>query len=745
MYPSRGARNERLGVRTGAVLLTLTLLWMTNPAGFGHGVSTGALSFTATSSPLHGGTHSGAIVASTDPYGLAIGDTVKVIASSLNCRGTPSPTGTLISTEPNGQQGAIKNGSVTAGGYIWWQVAYTDGNTGWSAEGNGTSQWLQNVTGTPSGNSIAFNRTAALYYAAHYWNVVTSDGYFWNGPSTYISLAQGSSVVNLTGDDCAHFVSQVIGDEPHQPGGGLNIPSRVPPTYGEPGNAALGDMIINNGWGVVVSNVSSLLPGDVINYQWLSTDSTWDHIAVYVGNGTVAAHTNSHFGANWTLGGAYAYRFIHILNNTPPTPLHVSGLSASPPTVSLGSTTYLNSTVAGGVQPLTYAYSGLPQGCSSLDLASVTCTPAVAGKFNVTVTVTDYVGTVASKTTPLTVVSSSTPVLSSVVLTSSGTSVTPGGTVALTAVPVCSPSACPTGVQYGWTATPSLGHVSASGATATFVAGNVSGNVTIAVNATLNSVEKTSNTVNVAITAVVPTLSSVVLSPSNPSLLVGGTVTLDASATCRGGPCPSTVSYQWAQQTPSLGSLSNSTGTSTVFRAANTAGLDVVQLTASLGGLTRQANTSITIQSKSSPVLLQSVALSPTQPTVAVGGSVDLVATPSCSSGSCPSGVVFDWTTSNTLGGLSKVTGPSTVFSAGASAGSVTVEVQAHWNGTTVNDSAVVTITGTTAPQPSSGPLGVSPTDWLVVLLVGALVGGVAVALVVRRRRARHLEAPPAP
>ncbi|MDG6912767.1 MAG: amidase domain-containing protein, partial [Nitrososphaerota archaeon] len=194
----------------------------------------------------------------TDPFGLAIGDTVKVIATSLNCRATPSPNGTLISTEASGQLGTIDNGSVSSGGYIWWYIAYTDGNTGWSAEGTGSTAWLQNVTGQNT-SSVAYNRTAAMYYAAHYWNVVTSDGYFWNGPSTYVSLAQGTNVTNMSGDDCAHFVSQVIGDEPHQPGGGLNIPSRVPPTYGEPGNAALGDLVINNGWGVVVPSVTDLL------------------------------------------------------------------------------------------------------------------------------------------------------------------------------------------------------------------------------------------------------------------------------------------------------------------------------------------------------------------------------------------------------------------------------------------------------------------------------------------------------
>ncbi len=245
-------------------------------------------------------------------FGLAVGDQVDVAASSVACRQAPAQVATLFAVVPQYEQGIIVAGSVLANGYIWWEVSWDSNYTGWSAEGSNGTAWLTNLTG----KTVTFDRAAALAYAAQYWGVVTSDGYFWNGPSTYVSYAQGTSVVGLSGDDCAHFVSQVIGDEPHQAGGGLNIPSRVPPTYGEPGNAALGDMILNNGWGIQVNGVQTMEPGDVINYEWNPPDGTWDHIAVYVGNGGVAAHTNSHFGANWTLGGAYAYRFIHILATT---------------------------------------------------------------------------------------------------------------------------------------------------------------------------------------------------------------------------------------------------------------------------------------------------------------------------------------------------------------------------------------------------------------------------------------------
>ncbi len=84
-----------------------------------------------------------------------------------------------------------------------------------------------------------YNRQAAYDYAQKYWDEVCSDGYFWDTPGTYISLEQGTNITSMTGYDCAHFVSCCIGNEYHESGGGLDVPSRVLPTYGEPGAAKL--------------------------------------------------------------------------------------------------------------------------------------------------------------------------------------------------------------------------------------------------------------------------------------------------------------------------------------------------------------------------------------------------------------------------------------------------------------------------------------------------------------------------
>jgi len=186
------------------------------------------------------------------------------------------------------------------------------------------------ITGGLATSALAgsvYNRTAAVAYANANWNKVVSDGYFWINGSTPNYYGAGQPVpVNVTGeasgigDDCAHFVSSILGS----PAGGLTIPSRAG-TYGEPGAARLDELLVGNSsggygtkyqYGTLVSSVSQLTPGDVIGYDWDGSGKGSmggiDHTVIYVGNNKVDCHATSHLGANWTLGGADDYFFIHI-------------------------------------------------------------------------------------------------------------------------------------------------------------------------------------------------------------------------------------------------------------------------------------------------------------------------------------------------------------------------------------------------------------------------------------------------
>ncbi|MDY6985084.1 MAG: GH25 family lysozyme [Candidatus Thermoplasmatota archaeon] len=157
--------------------------------------------------------------------------------------------------------------------------------------------------------NVAYDRDAAYRYASRYWDEVCSDCYFWYSGSNYEYLAPGTSIKGRSGYDCAHFVSCCIGQERNYPGGGLPVPSRTA-TYGEPGADRLCRWVVNSGYGSYKSSVNELVRGDVIGYDW-DGGGYIDHVALYLGNGCVAAHTSCVWNANWNMGAART-TFVHI-------------------------------------------------------------------------------------------------------------------------------------------------------------------------------------------------------------------------------------------------------------------------------------------------------------------------------------------------------------------------------------------------------------------------------------------------
>ncbi len=194
-----------------------------------------------------------------------------------------------------------------------------------------------------------YNGQAACNYAATYWDEAVSDGYYWineynsadvviNGDNpvyfgggtsvstiqTYIdNLNNSTSGGNWwAGDDCAHFVSSCIGAQ----GGGLSVPARPGPPYGYASAPNLVSWLISSGNGVA-SSESALQVGDVIGYDW-DGNGTIDHVALYIGNGQIAAHSSCYWGKPYN---SYAtdypnvkYTFIHILTTTPPPSISVT-------------------------------------------------------------------------------------------------------------------------------------------------------------------------------------------------------------------------------------------------------------------------------------------------------------------------------------------------------------------------------------------------------------------------------------
>ena len=78
-------------------------------------------------------------------------------------------------------------------------------------------------------------------------------------------------------------------------------------------------------------------------------------------------------------------------------------LTASATQLDLGQNVTIVATSAGGTPPLSYAYSGLPPGCSSVDAGVLSCTPTGTGVFSIVLLVTDAVGVQASSSLVITV------------------------------------------------------------------------------------------------------------------------------------------------------------------------------------------------------------------------------------------------------------------------------------------------------------------------------------------------------
>jgi hypothetical protein len=184
------------------------------------------------------------------------------------------------------------------------------------------------------GSTNQYDRSRAISYANNYDAYVVSDGYFWTDGSTYTLFGTNFVPVptSVTGDDCAHFVSCCIGTEPHVRGGGMTIPGRVPPTYGEPGAGNLiYTILVAGGYAEEVSSLSQLSPGDIIGWNWEGVTNTSpptdiDHVTLYVGNGLLASHAVSAldlYAPSWD-GSPTVWHLIHIFD-APTLKMAVSG------------------------------------------------------------------------------------------------------------------------------------------------------------------------------------------------------------------------------------------------------------------------------------------------------------------------------------------------------------------------------------------------------------------------------------
>ncbi len=113
-----------------------------------------------------------------------------------------------------------------------------------------------------------------------------------------------------------------------------------------------------------------------------------------IGFYTVAVQVNDSYGQTQTATTSIAVT---------PRPVIITAFTVAPAVVMIGNNTTFSVTFTGGLGPYTYAYAGLPQGCSSQDVRTLNCTPFQSGTFNVTIVVNDSQGRAALASVDLTV------------------------------------------------------------------------------------------------------------------------------------------------------------------------------------------------------------------------------------------------------------------------------------------------------------------------------------------------------
>jgi hypothetical protein len=193
-----------------------------------------------------------------------------------------------------------------------------------------------------------------------------------------------------------------------------------------------------------------------------------------------------------------------------------------------------------------------------------------------------------------------------------------------------------------------------------------------------------------------PTVASIAVSPSSPSIAVGATQQFTATAMDSSGKPISGVTFTWTSSATSVATV-NTNGLATGVKAGTT------QITASASGVTSSADT-LTITAPA----VATIAVSPSSPSIAVGATQQFTATAKDSGGNTISGVTFTWASSTAAVATINSNGVATGVSAG------TTQITASASGIT-SPADTLTITApavaTIAVSPSSPSIAVGATQ----------------------------------
>lgn len=577
----------------------------------------------------------------------------------------------VAAVDPGGTVTGIAAGTATI-------TATSEGKTA-SANITVTLVPVASVALSPGSVSLTVGQTAALTATAHdaNGNVLQGRGVSWSSGNPSVATVSSSGMVTGVGVGSTGITATSEGRSVTAPVV-VNAPAPGPPPPPvpvaslqiEPSNVS-----INVGGGIVLSATAldankNVLAGRTVTWvssapQIASVNSSGMVTGVAVGTAVITAASE----------GRTATAQIEVRTPPPPPPAAVASVSITPDSASLfvGSTTTLVATPR----------SSAGEVLSGRDVTWATSAPGVA-----TVSSSGVVTAVGQGTTIITATvegrqGSATIVVlpqppapvADVVVSPASATLTPGGSVNLTAVARDASNRPLEGRTVKWiSSAPQIASVDESGSSVT-VTGRAVGTATITA-----TVEGRSGTATITVNAPPPApVASVSVTPQTTTLVTGNTATLTATPRDASGNALSGRTIAWASSAPGVATVSSSGVVTAV--AAGTA-----SITATSEGRTGSATVTVNAPPPPPPAPVASVTVSPGSQTLTTGATAQLTATTRDAQQNVLTGRTVTWTSSNQGVATVSQTGVVTAVSAGSAtitatsegrSGSATVTVQA--------------------------------------------------------------------
>jgi len=362
-------------------------------------------------------TVSAALTITTPPFpSMQVGSPLSTTFAAKG--GTPPYTFSSSGTLPPGTQfsGSTLSGTLNTPGTFSFTVTVTDGT-----QATASQAYTITVTGMPlsivTTSPQASGQVGVAYKPVQFQAAGGVGPYSWSAGSVPAGMSfSPTGVLSGTPTTAGTFTIAVTVTDSVKASAtgnfaltitGITITTPSLPS-GSVGTAYSGSMAATGGVGTLAWTASGLPAGIS-----LSVAGTFSGTPTAAGAFMVAVTVTDS-------AGNTASRTYGLTVNGPPPKISITGPI---PAATMGSSFNLGFSASGGVPPYLFSATGLPAGLTFSGAGLISGSPTVAGTFNVTVTVTDFIGQTDSTSFTINVALPTSPPLS---FTGISTSINPG-------------------------------------------------------------------------------------------------------------------------------------------------------------------------------------------------------------------------------------------------------------------------------------------------------------------------------